>query len=144
MTIKPTRRTPKKNTAGAQAAFLAALRENGNVSEACQRAAIARSAVYDWKAADPTFAAAWDAALDEAIDSLEAAAWKRARKQSDTLLIFLLKAHRPALYRETVRNEHSGPDGGPIVYDYYRARLQQRLRAEPAGTDQSRLPDRAE
>ena len=36
---------------------------------------------------------------------LHAIAMERARKQSDTMLIFLLKAHRPAVYRETVRTD---------------------------------------
>ena len=36
------------------------------------------------------------------------------REYSDTLLIFLLKSHRPGVYRETLRQEHSGPGGGPI------------------------------
>jgi hypothetical protein len=33
---------------------------------------------------------------------------------SPTLLIFLLKAMRPAKYRETFRVENTGADGGPI------------------------------
>ena len=48
----------------------------------------------------------WDEAMAEAVDRLEQIAWERARKTSDTLLIFLLKAHRPSLYRE--RYEISG------------------------------------
>jgi hypothetical protein len=47
----------------------------------------------------------WDEALEDACDILEAEAWKRARDKSDLLLIFLLKAHRPAKYRETTRHE---------------------------------------
>ena len=33
---------------------------------------------------------------------------------SDTLMVLLLKAHRPAKYRERSSMELSGPDGGPI------------------------------
>lgn len=36
------------------------------------------------------------------------------RRYSDLLTIFLLKAHRPDKYRETTRQELSGPAGGPI------------------------------
>lgn len=36
---------------------------------------------------------------------------------SDTLMIFLLKAHRPQKYRENFKLEHSGPDGGPIPHE---------------------------
>jgi hypothetical protein len=31
-------------------------------------------------------------------------------------LIFLLKAHRPEKYRETTRQEISGPGGGPVQH----------------------------
>ena len=36
-------------------------------------------------------------------------------KYSDTLLIFLLKGHAPAKYRENHRVEHTGDGGGPLV-----------------------------
>lgn len=36
------------------------------------------------------------------------------KEYSDTLLIFMLKAHKPDMYRETVRSELTGKDGGPI------------------------------
>lgn len=35
---------------------------------------------------------------------------------SDTLLIFLLKAHRPERFRERLSLEHSGDGGGPIRF----------------------------
>ena len=38
----------------------------------------------------------------------------RTAKYSDTLLIFLLKAHRPEKFRDNVSAEHSCKDGGPI------------------------------
>lgn len=94
--------------AAQQATFLGMLRQRGNVREACEAAGCGRSTAYEWKDTDPAFAAAWVTAIEDAIDGLETAAWARARKQSDTLLIFLLKAHRPALYRETTRHELSG------------------------------------
>jgi len=37
------------------------------------------------------------------------------KKYSDTLMIFLLKAHRPEKYRESVKHEHGGAGGGDIV-----------------------------
>jgi hypothetical protein len=42
---------------------------------------------------------------------LELEARRRAMTTSDVLLIFLLKALRPTIYRENVRLEHTGPDG---------------------------------
>jgi len=46
--------------------------------------------------------------MEDAVDVLEAVARRRAVQGSDTLLIFLLKAARPAKYRERHQVEHSG------------------------------------
>jgi len=74
---------------------------------------------YRWLKADPAYAAAYKLARAIAGDMLEAEAYRRAFAGSDTLIIFLLKAHKPELYRE--RLEQTGKDGGPItiqvVYD---------------------------
>ena len=83
--------------------FLEVLRNSANVRAACQKAGITRQAAYKSRAASDEFRAEWDVAIEDAIDVLEAVAQDRARKSSDTLLIFLLKAHRPAKYRETTR-----------------------------------------
>lgn len=123
-----TERTAKK-----RAAFLSSLIETGgNVSRACEESGTARQRVYEWRAADPAFATAWDEAVEAGTDELEEEARRRAyegvdepvfyqgemcgtiRKYSDTLLIFLLKGRRPDKYRENVRTEHTGKDGGPI------------------------------
>ena len=121
-----TTRTPKK-----RAAFLAELAARGNVSDAAAAAGVPRQTVYDWRAADSDFAAAWDDALDQAADTMEREAFRRAvegveetvygrvdrysdgeigkvRKYSDTLLIFLLKGARPEKYRERQQVEHTG------------------------------------
>ncbi|NQW08293.1 MAG: terminase [Alphaproteobacteria bacterium] len=105
-------------TSRRRAAFLTALAETGNVSAAARAAKASRSRAYQLKAADPDFAAEWVDALETAIDALDAEARRRAldgvetphfhqgrvcgtvRKYSDTLLMFLLRAHRPARYRE--------------------------------------------
>jgi hypothetical protein len=42
------------------------------------------------------------------------------REYSDTLLVHLLKAHRPEKYRERVAAELSGPQGGAIRLDLSR------------------------
>lgn len=84
-------------------AFLAALRNSGNVRASCQAAKISRKEAYKQRDRSATFRAAWDEALADAIDILEAEAWRRARDMSDTLLIFLLKAHRRELYGDRVQ-----------------------------------------
>lgn len=109
---KRTKPTPKKlgkpRSSGDWAdAFLASLREEGNVREACKAADVHRTTAYDRRRDDPAFAAAWRDALDDAVDALEKEARARAKAQSDTLLIFLLKSHRPEVYREQVKLDHS-------------------------------------
>jgi hypothetical protein len=116
-----------------QERFIAALRNSGNVRAACQAAGVHRTTPYKAYAESPEFARQWDEALEDAVDTLEAAAWKRARdgvtrhdpimfqgqkvaekvitEYSDTLMITLLKAHRPEKYRERVDMKHSGKVG---------------------------------
>lgn len=133
MAIKPDDRTPKKEWAHAwQPTFLKWLQKKGNVTAACDKAKIARSWAYEVRDVDPEFAAEWDTALVEATERLEMEARRRAedgvlepvyyqgervggiRKYSDTLMIFLLKAHAPEKYRDNSRIEHTGKGGGPI------------------------------
>lgn len=115
--------TPKKDW---QAAFLKRLCETGNVSASCRKAKITRAWAYETRDNDAAFAKAWDEALEIATEALEMEARRRAekgipeyalvdgkrvmvsRKYSDTLLIFLLKAHRPDKYRDNVKVEHTG------------------------------------
>ena len=84
-----------------------------------------RQHVYRTRNRNKTFRRQWDEALEQAVDLLEGEARRRAtgisrdiyyagkvvgaeRVYSDMLLIFLLKAHRPHLYRDNVKVEHSG------------------------------------
>ena len=100
------------------APFLEALRQTGNVSLAAKRAGIERKTAYRHRARSKRFAEEWDEALEEAVDLLEEEARRRAiegvvgpggeRRYSDTLLIFLLKAHRPKKYRDNVKLTHEG------------------------------------
>jgi hypothetical protein len=105
-----------------QGRFLGALRDSGNVRASCAAAGIDRSTAYRTYKTSPEFAMQWDESLEEAIDTLEGAAWSRARdgvvrheplmyqgqqvgekvitEYSDTLMTVLLKAHRPEKYRE--------------------------------------------
>lgn len=59
-------------------AFLAALRQTGNVRRACEACDIGRTAAYALKGADPTFAAEWDEAQEDFTDILEEEAVRRA------------------------------------------------------------------
>ncbi|MFN3543736.1 MAG: hypothetical protein ACK4UX_02680 [Thiobacillus sp.] len=120
-------RTPEK-----ERAFLAALAETCSVSRACESAGIGRATVYEWRAADPDFAASWEKAKRIGAEALEDECVRRARegvdepvfyqgdecgsvrKYSDTLAIFLLKGAMPEKYRENTRMELTGANGGPV------------------------------
>lgn len=126
-----------------QQAFLAVLREGGNVRLACDAAQIDRKTAYRRREANADFAAAWDGALEEAADLLEAEAWRRAydgwdepvygrlsgkdagegeigvvRKYSDSLMQTLLKGHKPEKYRERQEVEYKGKIEVEYVNDW--------------------------
>lgn len=132
MTAKPSKTRRTSRTDRARETFIETLRKSCNVSEAARSANIGRRTAYDWRDADPTFAAAWDEAEEDAADRLEREAWRRAvdgtdkpvtfqgsitatyKEYSDRMLEILLKAHRPEKYVDRIRAEHTGKDGGPI------------------------------
>jgi hypothetical protein len=93
------------------AAFLTVLRETANVRASADAAGITRRAAYYLRERDPDFRASWDDCMEDACDVLEAKARERALAGlSDNLLIFLLKAHRPRVYRESTRNANKFED----------------------------------
>jgi len=121
--------------------FFDKLSERGNIAAACRAAGVARSTVYEHVSAGEAPEAAPDAkawkvryqaALDDSIDRLDSEAYRRAhdgflepvyfqgiecgtiRRYSDGLLMFLLRARRPAVYKERTAQELSGPGGRPI------------------------------
>lgn len=112
--------------------FLSELANRANVSASAAAAGVDRATAYRWRDADPVFAAAWDSAVDVAVDSLEAEAWRRATgwsepvyqkgeymgeipRYSDQLMITLLKGHRPERYKDRSSTELSGPGGAPLA-----------------------------
>ena len=128
--------TPKKGTAEWRAIFLDTLRETANVSESCRVAEITRKTAYEHRNRYANFALDWDEAKKEGLETLEDEAVRRARDgvekpvfhqgdvvgyvrdYSDTLLIFLLKAHDPARFNPVNRQELSGKDGGPVQHEH--------------------------
>ena len=117
--------------------FLEALRNTGNVTLAADTAGVHRSTAYYAKEEDQDFAERWEEALALAESGMEQEARRRAmegvlepvyykgeavgaiRKFSDTLLMFLLKAHNPKKYRENMRVERSGKvDTGPRKVEF--------------------------
>ncbi len=116
--------------------FLEALARSPNVSRACKAAGIARRTAYAAQEADPEFAKAWQDALDAGTDNLVGECYRRAargtrepvfhqgaqcgeiRKYSDTLAIFLLKSHRPEVYREKIEADVTS-GGKPFAVTVY-------------------------
>ena len=83
--------------------FIELVRQTANVRLSADGAGIDRDTAYRRRQRDPDFAAAWTQAEADAVDVLEAEARRRALTVSDNLLMFLLKAHRPERFRETIR-----------------------------------------
>jgi hypothetical protein len=109
----PTDSAPKRRREW-RPAFLAAFASTGNVLLSAKAAGIDRNLPYLERRKNPTFAAAWEQAEEDSVQLLEAEARRRAMSVSDTLLIFLLKSRRPAVYRDNARVELTGAAGGPI------------------------------
>lgn len=111
-----TKRTPEKDIkANNQRVFVEQLVKGQTITAAAKAAGICRRTAYSWRESDKTFAEAWDDALEIGTEKLETEATRRALEGSDTLLIFLLKARRPKVYRERVSTEVTGPDGQPLA-----------------------------
>lgn len=119
-------------------AFIACMRDTGNVRESCEAAGITRTSAYNQRKADEEFAAQWDEAMEEAADALETEARRRAHEglrrykflrdgtpiehpvtrepyyeheYSDRLLEFLLKGARPDKFRDA-KATAPDPDAG--------------------------------
>jgi hypothetical protein len=103
-----------------RAAFISALSVHGNVTVAADQTGITRQWAYNVRNSDEAFKAEWDAALEEASDRIEYAAYTRAvdglekgiyykgdkvdteREYSDTLMAMMLKGTKPEKYRERI------------------------------------------
>lgn len=126
--------------------FLDALEANGGqIKKSCEIAGVSAPTVYRERRNNPEFAKAWLEREDRGVDVLESEAIRRAvcgyihetvmrdgtvvqtTRYSDPLLIFLLKAKRPEKYRELVRTEITGKDGGKIEYTETRQRVIEEL-----------------
>ncbi|SEB24778.1 terminase [Paraburkholderia sartisoli] len=118
--------TPEKLTA-----FLTILADTANVTAAANAIGVARQTVYAWRESDAEFAAAWQRAEKLGVEGMKDEVKRRAfdgvdepvfyqgaecgtiRKYSDTLAMFLIKAHDPA-YRDSSRVDIGNADGKPF------------------------------
>ena len=88
--------------------FLKALRETGIVTDAAKILGVDRTTVYRERDRNPQFKADWEQVNEWVTEELEQEARRRAMKGSDTLLMFMLRAKRPSVYRESVNVNHGG------------------------------------
>lgn len=113
--------------------FLEELSQVPNVTRAARLAGVSRKTAYNHKNSNDAFSAAWDEAIEEAVDLLEQEMWRRAvegtdkpiihkgevtgtmKEYSDTLAIFLAKAHRPERFRERYEHTGSGANGEIVI-----------------------------
>ncbi len=98
-----------------RALFCDLIAQGLTVASAAQGAGVSRRTPYDWRERDPLFAAAWQAAEEGKTDALETEAYRRALKESDQLLKFLLAARKPEVYSERARLELTGAGGAPLL-----------------------------
>ena len=119
---------------GQRARFLESLASTGNVSASAAAVGLSRNTIYILRREDEEFADAFADAIEQATDALEAEARRRAldgveepvvsagrlvvdpqtdkplmvRRYSDTLMVTLLKAHRPDKFKDRAAVETSG------------------------------------
>jgi uncharacterized protein YbjQ (UPF0145 family) len=89
-----------------QQKFLAGIAKGLKIFEAAKLAKMHRQRHSEWMQ-DEKYAQAFREAHEQAIEELEAEADRRAKKGSDLLLIFRLKALRPEMYRERYESKVS-------------------------------------
>ena len=89
----------------ARKAFLDALADLPSVTKACKLARINRAQLYKMRREDEDFRREWDTAADVGVSALEDIVIDRAKRGSDRLLMFYLKATRPEKYRENQRDK---------------------------------------
>lgn len=128
--------------------FLEAFRQTGIILAGIRAAGINLRTHYRWLERDVLYAAAFEDAKQEALEILEAEARRRAlngvekpiyyrgervgsmQEYSDTLLILLLKAGKPDVYRERFRDEIPDSDAALIEAG---AKALARIKAASAG-----------
>ena len=130
MTEKKGHRPKQTRAAIWRPKFLAAFRQTGNVTRSAEIAEVSKQGAYKAYHSNAQFRAAWDKAEGESTKLLEDEAFHRAkdgvmepvyyqgkvvghvRKPSDILLIFLLKARKPEMYRDNYQPAHDPNNTG--------------------------------
>jgi hypothetical protein len=102
-----------KASAAKKQAFCEALVKGQTPDTAAQAIGVSRSAVYNWKASDAAFAAAWAEASERKIQVVENVLYRKAVQGEPWAVCFFLRGHRPELFSR--RLVAVDPDEPPIV-----------------------------
>ena len=70
----------------------------GVIGLACDRAGVSRNRHTKWLQTYPQYKELYETMRERFVDGLEAVAIERAKEKSDSLLMFLLKAHKKEVY----------------------------------------------
>jgi hypothetical protein len=90
-----------ERTEKAKQLFLKELRAGFSLKRACLRAGVNKLQYRNWCMADADFDKAVSEALEDGIEELEDCAVTRAKRNSDSLMMFLLAGRKPEKYRRT-------------------------------------------
>lgn len=85
--------------------FIAEFPKWGTITSTCNAIGLDRGTVLSWRKRDPEFDRKFIEADGHVTEFLEKTAMARAIKESDTLLIFLLKARNPEKYKDRIQHE---------------------------------------
>jgi hypothetical protein len=80
--------------------YLKAVEQIGTLTAGCRAARVSPHTVYQWREFDVEFSVLEQEAKNRCADELEATVIRRAKRRSDLLAMFMLKAMRPEKYRE--------------------------------------------
>ena len=97
---KPRRRYGRRRKTNTKQKFLAARQLGASVTRAAKAAGVTRGTLYRWRHQDPQFAQDWRQSPDKFVQDLELEALKRAIEGDRSLLVFLLKSHKPQTYNQ--------------------------------------------
>ena len=97
---KPHRRYGRRRKTNTKQQFVAARQLGASVTNAAKHAGVSRGTLYRWRHQDPQFAQDWRQSPDKFVQDLELEALKRAIEGDRSLLVFLLKSHKPQTYNQ--------------------------------------------
>lgn len=88
--------------------WLDAFIKTGTILGACRRTGVCRETVRKWRRDDLDFAKRFEDSDLDITETLETKAMSQAMAGDTTLIIFLLKARKPEMYRDRFDVKHSG------------------------------------